>query len=208
MDDRKGKGAGIPNYIEERIGMLMEGYSPEMDPARKTVGIPRGLMIYFQQFPYWSTFFKELGFNVLVSGETNNQTIRKSLSMIVAETCFPVEVMHGHIYELLESKADFVFTPFIINAKAADDNPTSNCNCPWIQTFPFMVGASLSEDRREKLLTPTLNFRYYGKCLKRRCMNISGRSSDSAGSRFHRLWPSRMSGRPGLKSGSGNGEGR
>ncbi|RPI43281.1 MAG: CoA activase, partial [Bacteroidetes bacterium] len=175
MDDRKGKGAGIPNYFEERLGMLMEGYSPEIDPSRKTVGIPRGLMVFYQQFPYWSTFFKELGFNVMVSEETNNQTIRKSLSMIVAETCFPVEVMHGHTYELLESQSDFVFTPFIINSRKTDDNPTSNCNCPWIQTFPFMVRASLPEERREKLLTPTLNFRYYGKVVEKEMVDYFGK---------------------------------
>jgi predicted CoA-substrate-specific enzyme activase len=175
VDERKGKGAGIPNYFEERIGMLMDGYKPEIDPAKMTIGIPRGLMVFFQQFPYWSTFFKELGFNVTVSEETSNQTIRKSLSLIVAETCFPVEVMHGHIYEMLEGDADFVFTPFIINSKAGPDNPTSNCNCPWVQTVPFMVKASLPEDHREKLLSPTLNFRYYGKVVEKELYDSIGK---------------------------------
>jgi len=166
MDERKGKGEGIPNYFEERIGMLTDGFTPEKDPGKITIGIPRGLMVFYQQFPYWSTFFKELGFNVAVSEETSNNTIKKSLSLIVAETCFPVEVMHGHIYELLEGEADYVFTPFLINSKAAPDNPTSNYNCPWVQTAPFMVRASLPENLRDKLLTPALNFRYYGKVVE------------------------------------------
>jgi len=166
FDERKGKGEGIPNYFEERIGMLLEGYQPEIDPRKTTIGIPRGLMVFFQQFPYWSTFFKDLGFNVVVSEETNSQTIKKSLSLIVAETCFPVEVMHGHIYEMLEGRADYVFTPFMINSKTTKDNPTSNSNCPWVQTVPFMVKASLPENQRDKLLTPTLNFRYYGKVVE------------------------------------------
>ncbi len=175
LDERKGKGEGIPNYFEERIGMLTDGYRSIIDPERKTIGIPRGLMVFFQQFPYWSTFFDEIGFNVIVSEETSNQTIRKSLSMIVAETCFPVEVMHGHIYEMLESKADYVFTPFIINSKATEDNPTSNCNCPWVQTVPFMVKASLPEEHREKLLSPTLNFRYSSKVLEKELYDSIGK---------------------------------
>ena len=174
-DERKGKGTGIPNHFAERIGMLLDGFQPEIDPAKKTIGIPRGLMVFFQQFPFWSTFFKELGFNVVVSEETSNQTIRKSLSLIVAETCFPVEVMHGHIYEMLEGEADFVFTPFIINSKASPDNPTSNCNCPWVQTVPFMVKASLPEDHRSKLLSPTINFRYYGKVLEKELYDSIGK---------------------------------
>ncbi len=175
MDERKGKGEGIPNYFEERIGMLTDGYEPNPEAKLGTVGIPRGLMVFFQQFPYWSTFFRELDFNVVVSEETSNQTIKKSLSMIVAETCFPVEVMHGHIYEMLEQEIDYVFTPFIINAKAEEDNPTSNCNCPWVQTVPFMVKASLPEEHREKLLTPTLNFRYYGKVVENELYTYFGK---------------------------------
>ncbi|MEN8204026.1 MAG: acyl-CoA dehydratase activase [Bacteroidota bacterium] len=166
LDERKGHGKGIPNHFEERIGMLMDGYEPEIVPGKPTIGIPRGLMVFYQQFPYWSTFFKELGFNVVVSEETNNQTVKKALNMIVAETCFPVEVMHGHIYKMLEDKVDYIFTPFIINNKAVEGNPTSNCNCPWVQTVPFMVKASIPEEQRDRLLSPALNFRYYGKVVE------------------------------------------
>ncbi|MCF8225492.1 MAG: acyl-CoA dehydratase activase [Bacteroidales bacterium] len=164
-DERKGKGKDIPNYFEERTEMLMDGF--ENQPGKngsRVIGIPRGLMVFYQQFPFWRTFFEELGFQVYVSENTNTQTVKKALSLIVAETCFPVEVMHGHIYELLENPdVDLVFTPFIINNKAEKDNPTTNCNCPWVQTYPFMVKASLPRDKRDKLLIPTLNFRYFGK---------------------------------------------
>lgn len=175
MDERKGKGQGIPNYFEERVGMLTDGFEPEHTPGKPTIGIPRGLMVFYQQFPYWSTFFKELGFNVVVSEETSNQTVKKALNMIVAETCFPVEVMHGHIYEMLEDKVDYIFTPFIINAKATKDNPTSNTNCPWVQTVPFMVKASIAEEQRKKLLSPTLNFRYYGKVVENELYDYFGK---------------------------------
>ena len=175
MDERKGMGEGIPNHFEERNGMLTDGYEPEFQPGRPTIGIPRGLMVFYQQFPYWSTFFKELGFNVVVSDETDSQTVKKALNMIVAETCFPVEVMHGHIYEMLEDKVDYIFTPFIINSKAAKDNPTSNCNCPWVQTVPFMVKASIPEDQRDRLLSPTLNFRYYGKVVEKELYDYFGK---------------------------------
>ncbi|MFO7933593.1 MAG: acyl-CoA dehydratase activase [Bacteroidales bacterium] len=175
LDERKGKGEGIPNYFKERIGMLTDGFTPGNEPEKITIGIPRGLMVFYQEFPYWSTFFNELGFNVVVSDETNNQTVKKSLSLIVAETCFPVEVMHGHIYELLDGDADYVFTPFIINVKAAADNPTSNCNCPWVQTVPFMVRASLPDDKKNKLLTPTLNFRYGDRVAEKELYDYFGK---------------------------------
>lgn len=177
LDERKGKGKGIPNYFEERLEMLNDGFKerpPEKDDI--TIGIPRGLMIYYQQFPFWRTFFGDLGFRVVVSDETSNQTVKKALGLIVAETCFPVEVMHGHIYELLENEeVDYVFTPFIINAKAEKDNPTSNCNCPWVQTFPFMVKASVKKELRSKMLIPALNFRYFGKVTAKELYDAFGK---------------------------------
>ncbi len=168
LEERKGRGKDIPNLFKERLEMLMGDYQEEPKNNRISIGIPRALLLFYQQFPFWRTFFRELGFHIVISSESDNQLIRKSLGMIVAETCFPVELMHGHIMDLLEKNVDYVFTPFIINAKAEEDNPTNNCNCPWIQTFPFMVKAALSDKEKiDKLLVPTLNFRYFGKVLNK-----------------------------------------
>jgi predicted CoA-substrate-specific enzyme activase len=170
MDERKGKGIDIPDYFKERTKLLMEGYREEEKEHEKgliTIGIPRGLMVYYQQFPYWRTFFEELGFRVVLSEESDNSLIKKSLEMIVAETCFPVEVIHGHIDDLFQKKVDHIFTPFLINSEAEEDNPTNNCNCPWIQTYAFLVKPALEEEQREKLLVPALNFRYYGRVVEK-----------------------------------------
>ena len=167
LDERKGKGKDIPNYFDERLNLLMGDYKEMPADGKISIGLPRALTLFYQQFPFWRTFFEDLGFRVILSHETDNQIIRKSLDMLVAETCFPVEVMHGHIYDLLEKQVDYVFTPFIINTKAEIDNPTANCNCPWIQTFPFMVKAALTDDVSKKLLVPTLTFRYFGKVLNK-----------------------------------------
>ena len=67
----------------------------------------------------------------------------------MAETCFPVEVMHGHVRDLFERNPDFVFLPFIVDTAGEKDNPTCNYNCPWIEAYPFMVRAAL-EDERER----------------------------------------------------------
>ena len=168
MDERKGKGQGIPNLFKERLEYLLDGFKEEPKDDRISIGIPRALMLFYQQFPFWRTFFQELGFHVVLSPESDNQLIKKSLEMIVAETCFPIELMHGHIMDLLEKKVDYVFTPFIINSKAEEGNPTSNYNCPWVQTFPFMVKAALNDEKlKDRLLVPTLNFRYFGKVLNK-----------------------------------------
>ena len=168
VEERKGKGRGIPNLFEERTRLLLGDYREEPDDGRITIGIPRGLMIFYQQFPFWRTFFKELGFRLVLSSPSNRQLVTKSLEMLVAETCFPVEVIFGHVHELLDRNVDYVFIPFVINNKADKDNPTVNYNCPWIQSYPFMIRAALKGDEREeKLLIPTLQFRYPDRVLNK-----------------------------------------
>ncbi|MBN2864055.1 MAG: hypothetical protein JXN62_12890, partial [Bacteroidales bacterium] len=167
VDERKNKGQGIPDYFDERLKMLMGDYKEEEKDERISIGIPRGLMLFYQQFPFWRTFFEELGFRVVVSSETDKKLMKRSLDVIVAETCLPVEVMHGHIYDLLEKQVDYIFTPFIITEKSEKDDPTYNYNCTYVQTYPFMVKTALSSEDRKKLLIPALNFKYFGKVLNK-----------------------------------------
>ncbi|MDI1354534.1 MAG: acyl-CoA dehydratase activase [bacterium] len=162
MSDRKNTVDDIPNLFEERERLLLGDYLEETNKGSISIGIPRELLLYYQEFPFWRTFFTELGFQVVLSKHTDRALISKSLSILNSETCLPIECVHGHIVDLLTKNVDYVFTPFIVNAKKAVDNPTSNCNCPWIQLYPFMVKAALdSHPGKEKLLSPSLHPRYF-----------------------------------------------
>ena len=161
VKDRKGKGKDTPNLFIERMELLMGDYKEEEKNGRITIGIPRGLSIFYQYFPYWRTFFQELGFHLVISGTSDRPLISKSLSVVTAETCFPIELMHGHVTDLLDKEVDFVFTPFVVNQETDEKNPTNNTNCPWVQTYPFMVrGAVGAEKYGDRLLIPTLHFKF------------------------------------------------
>ena len=131
-------GQNIPNLFEERTRMLMGDYTPAPDPSKLSVGLPRELTLFYQNFPFWRTLLEELGFNVVLSEESSKKTLSRSLEMMTCETCLPIEMMHGHVDNLLKKGVDYVFLPFVVNAKGTDENPTNNCNCPWIQAHPFM----------------------------------------------------------------------
>jgi predicted CoA-substrate-specific enzyme activase len=165
-DDRKKVRTDIPNLFEKRVEMLMDGYTESSTKKTATIGIPRALMVFYQQFPFWRTFFEQLGFSVVISKESNKGLLTKSIETITAETCLPVEIMHGHVMDLIEKEVDYIFLPFIVNGKQKEGNPTQNCNCPWIQTYPFMVKSALRGKLDEsKLLIPTLHFRHFERAL-------------------------------------------
>jgi predicted nucleotide-binding protein (sugar kinase/HSP70/actin superfamily) len=125
-------------------------------------------MVFYQQFPFWRTFFEELGFRVILSRESDKTLVNQSIETITTETCLPVELMHGHVIDLIDKGVDYLFLPFIVNAKYREGNKTFNCNCPWIQTYPFMVRAALKGKIDEsKMLVPTLHFRFFERALVR-----------------------------------------
>lgn len=165
-DGRKKINNNIPNLLRKRLEMQLEGYGETKGSRNITIGIPRALMVFYQQFPFWRTFFEQLGFTVTLSKESDKSLLTRSIEVITAETCLPVEIMHGHVIDLIEKNVDYIFLPFIVNAKFRGYEKTANCNCPWIQSYPFMVKAALRGRIDEaKLLTPTLHFRYFEQAL-------------------------------------------
>ncbi len=166
--ERRNRGKDIPDLFAERMRLLLDGFEEAGSANENTraaqgpvIGLPRALSVFHQRFPFWRTFFSELGMRVVLSRPTDQALISRSLETLAAETCFPVEVMHGHVLDLLEKGVDGIFLPFVVNEEAVSGNPTHNCNCPWIQTYPFIVKNALKEGRDlSKLLIPTLHFRY------------------------------------------------
>ncbi len=173
-DERKGMGADIPELFVERTQLLMEGYRPVADPAKITIGIPRELTIFYQNFPFWRTLLEELGLNVVLSKESSKKTLTRSIEMMTCETCLPIEMVHGHVDDLLKKGVDYVFLPFVVNQKGSDDNPTNNCNCPWIQAHPFMVRAAYADSPfKDKLLTPTFHLRYFDTAFREEILEFA-----------------------------------
>jgi predicted CoA-substrate-specific enzyme activase len=165
-DDRKKVPNNIPNLFEKRTEILMEGFTEKDSWKTTTIGIPRALMVFYQQFPFWRSFFEQLGFTIVLSRESDKSLVTQSIETITTETCLPVELMHGHVIDLIDKGVDYIFIPFIVNSKAKEGNKTFNCNCPWIQTYPFMVKAALRGKIDEsKLLIPTLHFRFFERAL-------------------------------------------
>ena len=147
----------IPDLLALRDKILFEGYDPEKGDGPR-IGIPRG-MYFYEHFPFWNTFFQELGFRVYLSEVTTRKAVNDGLDTIVAEPCFPVQVAHGHVKNLLEAEVDYIFLPNQINAECSYKRVESYV-CNWGQTLPFVIiNAPAFEPYREKFIMPTLRFR-------------------------------------------------
>jgi len=74
-----------------------------------TIGIPRAL-IYFKKPSFWESFFKNLGFKILLSPFTNKEIVQMGVKISDPETCFSNKVFWGHLLWLNE-KCDYIFVP-------------------------------------------------------------------------------------------------
>ncbi len=158
-EKKESMGKDLPRLFAERRKMLMTAYTrsePLPDDAA-TVGIPR-TTTFFELFPFWNAFFSELGLKVVTSAPTNRQTIRRGVEAVVAETCFPIKVGHGHVLDLLEREVDYLFLPCIVNMEGLCEDSCRAYNCPYVQSLPYLVRAAIDlHSYSTKVLEPVLH---------------------------------------------------
>ena len=134
--------------------------SGDKTESRGRIGIPQA-STFFELFPMWRTFFTELGFEIVISKNTNRSIINKGIEYVNTETCFPIKVSHGHVVDMLDKDIDYLFLPSVINMTHESSNLTHSYACPYIQCLPYIIGSAVDlESRKFKLLQPIIHFEY------------------------------------------------
>ena len=186
---RESLGAHLPRLFVERNEMLMSSYQPQT-PARvgqgKRVGIPR-VTFFWEQFPMWSAFFGELGYEVVPSEETNRTIINKGLENVGAETCYPIKVSHGHVLDCLERGVDYIFLPSIVDLTTMSEKIVNSYTCPYVQSLPYLLKAALdfASWPQTKVLSPIIHFSRGTDELRREMERLASSLGASATERRH-----------------------
>jgi predicted CoA-substrate-specific enzyme activase len=127
----------ICDLVAYRLELLNADDAGDPPHPRGSIGIPMALYTW-DWLPLWRRFFRDCGFQVVVSGETNRQTVRQGLDSVVAEPCFPIIVAHGHIAELVSRGVDYLWIPNLTTVPGKEPH-LENYVCPWGSTLPFVV---------------------------------------------------------------------
>ncbi|MCL0041132.1 acyl-CoA dehydratase activase-related protein [Dehalococcoidia bacterium] len=101
------------------------------------IGVPRGLF-YYRYFPFWKTFFEELGAGVVVSPPTDKKILDCGLRCLTDEICLPVKAFCGHAASL-KGKCDLVLIPSIYSLEK------NVYNCPKFIGLPDLIRAAIPE---------------------------------------------------------------
>lgn len=143
-DVRRSQKAPLPDNFLFREQALWKAHDEGADPEkavparRPKIGIPY-IFTFHDFLPYWSTFLREIGFEVVVSPKTNRQIVNAGVENVLSEACFPVKVAHGHKTWLKKAGVDALFSPSFINLNTKKDEYPNGLVCPYVQTIPYVT---------------------------------------------------------------------
>lgn len=138
--------------FDERERLLFREYR-EGSSGKPLVGIPRALMVY-DYAPLLIGFLNAVGAKVIISSQTNKETIERALEISYSDSCFPIKLLHGHVYAL--KNADYILYPCAIRMGAKEGEEDQKYACPLIQASPYIIRRVLNLE--DKMLIPTLDF--------------------------------------------------
>ncbi len=172
----------IPDLFSEREKMLMATFdrNAELPKDAPRVGIPRALLFH-ELFPMWAAMLTELGCRIILSSPTNKKIIHEGAERSIAETCFPMKVALGHVFNLLDKDIEYIWLPSTINLDKTDHEMTDSFVCPYVQSFPYTAAAAVDfEAHGVTVLKPSIYLQFRERQMERAMRPIGAMLGRSA----------------------------
>ncbi|MDR2518470.1 MAG: acyl-CoA dehydratase activase [Spirochaetaceae bacterium] len=144
----------VPDMVKIREELLFKEYpvTPLLKKRDTVIGLPR-VLDFWRTMPFWNVFWQALGFKTLASRRSSKKLYEKGLPFVASDTvCFPAKLAHGHIQDLIRSKADRIFMPQFNRLPSANREKFSTFTCPVLKGYPLVV--KYSDDPEGKARIP------------------------------------------------------
>ena len=155
-------GEKLPNLMAYKYKRIFAypPLAPEAAP-RGVVGIPRVLNLY-ENYPFWATFFKALGFSVVLSPRSDRKVYAAGIESIPSESeCYPAKLAHGHIQTLIDSGVRTIFYPSVYYERKETPGANNSYNCPMVIGYPENIANNVEDiysGQKVRYLHPFLSF--------------------------------------------------
>ncbi len=151
----------IPNLFDYKYHRIFdyESLTPDQAP-RGTVGIPRVLNFY-ENYPFWAVFFKELGFRVVLSPQSTRKIYELGIESIPSESeCYPAKIVHGHVSWLIAQGIKTIFYPCIPYERNEQPEAGNHYNCPMVTSYAENIKNNVEElaEKNVRFLNPFMAF--------------------------------------------------
>lgn len=141
-----------PNLFEYKLKRTFQYKPLTTDKAyRGVIGIPRVLNMY-ENYPFWFTFFTNLGFQVRVSPKSTHKIYELGIESIPSESeCYPAKLAHGHIMWLINMGIDHIFYPCIPYERNETVDSTNHYNCPIVTSYAENIKNNIEEIKTKNI---------------------------------------------------------
>lgn len=149
----------VPDLLSERYRMIFASAdrNVKIDPnSDRVIGIPR-VLEFFESFPFWSAFFRHLGYTVVLSEESGYPLFESGLRTVPSDTvCLPAKVAHGHVESLLRRGIKTIFMPLMLKNKKENPKQDDSWYCAVLQGYPeiLRLNGVIPDDGSVRFLTP------------------------------------------------------
>lgn len=147
------KNNDIPNLYAYKYHRLFDYYKPidEDKAPMGVIGIPRCLNLY-ENYPFWFTFFTDLGFRVELSEKSSKDLYEGGMETIPSESvCYPAKLSHGHIMNLVNRGIKNIFYPSIPHEQTCDPKADNNFNCPIVTSYPEVIANNIDALKEQNI---------------------------------------------------------
>ncbi|MBI5507411.1 MAG: activase [Deltaproteobacteria bacterium] len=146
------------DYTELRHQMLFTDFAPKPETlvakTDKKVGVPLAFSVH-SLWPFYSWFFHSLG----VRAELSQEIVPEGIAKQESSYCFPAEIAHGAVQDILNRGADYLFLPHFRDMPSMEEEPVHACVCPLTQGLPFFARQAFGLDD-ERILRPVVSFKH------------------------------------------------
>ncbi|MFX1278416.1 MAG: acyl-CoA dehydratase activase [Promethearchaeota archaeon] len=135
------------DLIELRNNLVFNEFGAiSIKNPRGTIGIPMGLTSHIL-FPLYTKFINELGYDVVLSNPSKIGNTKTK-----APICYPCELVHGAVSDLIDREVDYIFLPHVIELEIPKGYIHAY-TCPSTTTIPDIIRAAF-EISSKKILSP------------------------------------------------------
>lgn len=140
------------DMVTYRQRQVFKDLAPD-DPSdnRPTIGMNRSFLVN-TYFPFFNAFFKELGYRVVLPDRVDPVGVDQQQ----AAFCFPVEIAHGFVSDLLRKDPDILFLPHI-RGIPTDEANRNTCTCVFVQGEAYYLSTTFEGTKSKKTMTPFLD---------------------------------------------------
>jgi predicted CoA-substrate-specific enzyme activase len=143
------------NLVKLRQELVFDKYlhRVKLPDDAVTIGISKSFLTN-TLYPLYYNFFTQLGFRIILGDNPRQEGIEKKESSF----CYPAELAHGFMHDLIHKKVDYIFLPHILDIYN-EGNTFYDRTCVLLQSEVYYLKSTFRKELEKiKILSPVISF--------------------------------------------------